>query len=277
MKRLLKYRIDIKDTWDKIKAERKGKPKITYDREFFKKLSIDSSNIIKRNNYEYGKKAVEILKDNLEGFSNFNVLEIGTGAGTLTIPLAKEVKKVTAIEKSEMNIKLLKENLRENGIENVEIINADWNSIDIDDKFDLVVCSHFLWMVEDLEKHLEKMESLSKRYCSIIQPCGRDSIVKKIYEKILNKPYMGEFEPDADYFAYVILREWGRIVNVRYFDYTIERNLEEEIRYVASFIGRFREVDEEVIRDIESCLKEISDNEKFITKNRAVVLWWEVE
>ena len=277
MKRLLKYRIDIKDTWDKIKAERKGKPKITYDKEFFKKLSIDSSNIIKRNNYEYGKKAVEILKDNLEGFSNFTVLEIGTGAGTLTIPLAKEVKKVTAIEKSEMNIKLLKENLRENGIENVEIINADWNSIDIDDKFDLVVCSHFLWMVEDLEKHLEKMESLSKRYCSIIQPCGRDSIVKKIYEKILNKPYMGEFEPDADYFAYVILREWGRIVNVRYFDYTIERNLEEEIRYVASFIGRFREVDEEVIRDIESCLKEISDNEKFITKNRAVVLWWEVE
>jgi ubiquinone/menaquinone biosynthesis C-methylase UbiE len=277
MKRLLKYRIDIKDTWDKIKAERKGKPKITYDKEFFKKLSIDSSNIIKRNNYEYGKKAVEILKDNLEGFSNFTVLEIGTGAGTLTIPLAKEVKKVTAIEKSEMNIKLLKENLRENGIENVEIINADWNSIDIDDKFDLVVCSHFLWMVEDLEKHLEKMESLSKRYCSIIQPCGRDSIVKKIYEKILNKPYMGEFEPDADYFAYVILREWGRVVNVRYFDYTIERNLEEEIRYVASFIGRFREVDEEVIKKIESYLKEISDNEKFITKNKVVVLWWEIE
>ena len=79
MKRLLKYRINIKDTWDKIRSERKGKPKITYDREFFKKLSIDSSNIIKRNNYECGKKAVEILKENLEGFSNFTVLEIGTG------------------------------------------------------------------------------------------------------------------------------------------------------------------------------------------------------
>ncbi|EHP89091.1 class I SAM-dependent methyltransferase [Methanotorris formicicus] len=279
MKRMLKYRINIKDTWKKIKSERKGKPKVTYDNEFFKKLSDDFSNRIKQRNYEYGRKSVEILKENLEGFDNFNVLEVGTGPGTLTIPLAKNVKKVVGVDISKMNIEHLKENLKENNIKNVEIINEDWDSIDIGrfDKFDLVVCSHFFWMVDDLEKHLEKMEYLSKKYCSIIQPCGRDNIVKEIYEKILDKPYMGEFEPDADYFAYVILREWGRLVEVRYFDYTIERNLEEEIRYVASFIGRFKEVDEKVKEKIKNYLIEKSEDGKFIVNNKVAVMWWECE
>ena len=69
--------------------------------------------------------------------------------------------------------------------------------------------------MRDLEKHLKKMEKASRKYCAVIQPAGRDSIVKELWTEITGKEYRGEFDPDADYFAYLVLRQWGRLVNVR--------------------------------------------------------------
>jgi hypothetical protein len=118
------------------------------------------------------------------------------------------------------------------------------------------------------------MENSSKKYCAIIQPCGRDGIVKEAFEKICNQKYSGQFEPDADYFAYVILREWRRLASVRYFDYTLERNLEEETRYVSGLIGRYIEVNQAANERIRDYLLSKSENGKYVEKNKAVVMWW---
>jgi len=140
--------------------------KIRYDPKFRAKFADDYSEQAKYNNYEYEREVVEALSDVLD--KDFEVLEIGAGPGTLTIPLAEKVKN----------------------------------------------CSHFLWQVKDIEKHLMKMEN-SSNYCAVIQPAGRDSMVKEMWTKITGRSYKGEFDPDADYFAYLILREWGRLVNVK--------------------------------------------------------------
>ncbi|MBL7156098.1 MAG: ribosomal RNA small subunit methyltransferase A [Candidatus Pacebacteria bacterium] len=59
------------------------------------------------------------------------ILEIGAGIGTLTKELAKNAKKVIAIEKDKRLIKLLKENLKE--FNNVYVINNDVLKTDIRD------------------------------------------------------------------------------------------------------------------------------------------------
>jgi len=51
------------------------------------------------------------------------VLEIGSGIGNLTIELAKEVKKVVAVEKDPKMVEILKETLKD--YENVEIVEGD--------------------------------------------------------------------------------------------------------------------------------------------------------
>ena len=208
----------------------------------------------------------------LEG--DFQVLEIGSGPGTLTIPLSKAVKRITAVEFSEVNLKHLKENLREEKITNVEIINKNWQRVsddEIKEKFNLVVCSHFLWQMEGISKHLKKMEIASRKYCALIQPASRDQIVTGIFAELLHRPYTGEFEPDADYFAYVILREWGRLINVSHFDYTFKFDLEEAVRYIASYVGKFIEVDQKVADKIKIYL---SGNGPYRVGNQAVVMWW---
>ena len=274
----LKHHINWQDTWNKMREERVGKPKVSYDDAFFKKSAQDFSQRVKSNDYEFGRKATQILKQILDHDSE--VLEIGTGPGTLTIPLATMVKKIVGIEFSERNLAQLKANLKDNGLNNVEIVQENWentNDDEIKDKFDLTVCSHFLWQIEDIERLLKRMENASKKYCAIIQPCGRDEIVKEIFELLCSQKYTGQFDPDADYFAYVILREWGRLVNIGHFEYTFERGLEEEVRCVAGFTGKFIEIDQDVKKKIEGYLLNISKNGMYVEKNQAVVMWWQPE
>ena len=68
-------------------------------------------------------------RDQIIGFGNITkkdvVLEIGTGIGTLTIELAKKAKKVIAIEQDKKICEILANRLKEEKIDNVELINDD--------------------------------------------------------------------------------------------------------------------------------------------------------
>jgi len=270
----LKYSIKWQDVWKNMRSEKIKKPKVTYDQDFSRKSAKDFSNRCKWNDYELGRKVVKFLSNILK--DDFEVLEIGPGPGTLTIPLSKKVKKITCVDASKMNLEFLRKNASKKDVKNIELVNDYWEKIEIRNKFDLVVCAHFLWMIEDLEKHLERMECFSKKHCAIIQPCGRDKVVRKAFEEICKEEYKGQFEPDADYFAYVILREWGRLLDVRHFEYFFELSLEEGIRYIAGFLGKFIEVNEGIANKIRKFL--ISEvDETWKVRNRVTVMWWKVK
>ena len=68
-------------------------------------------------------------RDQIINFGNINkddvILEIGTGIGTLTIELAKKAKKVIAIEQDSNICKILAKRLKDEKIDNVELINDD--------------------------------------------------------------------------------------------------------------------------------------------------------
>ena len=271
-RRELKYRINWRDAWKKMRRERMKKLRVTYDDKFFEKSDDDFSNRYKSNDYESGRGVVNLLGDILN--KDLEVLEIGPGPGTLTIPLSERVKNIVCLEASPVNIRLLQNNLHEKNITNYELINEYWEKAEIEGSYDLVVCSHFLWQVDDLERHLERMEEFSRKYCAIVQPCGRDEIVKKAFTEICGERYVGQFEPDAEYFAYVILREWSRLVGVRYFEYSFKLNLEEGIRYIASYLGKFIEVDDLVAGKIKEIIL-TEAGETWVVKDQAAVMWWE--
>ena len=277
-KRNLKYRINWRDAREAILRERICGPKLRFDPDITTKAASDFSKRIQEGEYEYGRKTAEIFSNFLNPSSE--VLEIGPGPGTVTVPLSKRVKKITAVDLSLRNIAHLEENLREESCDNVEVIHTNWLRTDdeaLRDRYDLVFCSHFLWMIPDLEEHLAKMENASRRYCAIVQPAGRGDLVKEVYSRITGREYGGEFEPDGDYFAYVILREWGRLLDVTHFSFTNTMTLEEKVRSTASFIGRFVEVDEGVAERIRDLILPHADEDgRFVETNNVVVMWWEV-
>ena len=68
-------------------------------------------------------------RDQIINFGNINkddvILEIGTGIGTLTIELAKKAKKVIAMEQDSNICKILAKRLKDEKIDNVELLNED--------------------------------------------------------------------------------------------------------------------------------------------------------
>ena len=73
-------------------------------------------------------------RDQIVGFGDITgediVLEIGTGIGTLTIELAKRAKRVIAIEQDQKICEILTQRLRDEKIDNVELINDDALKVD---------------------------------------------------------------------------------------------------------------------------------------------------
>ncbi len=102
--------------------------------------------------------------------SQFRVLDIGSGPGTLALPLAPLVAEITAIEPGKGMAELLKENMRKKGITNITCIEKRWEDVDIgrdlDAPYDLVLSSLALTM-EDLRASLAKMDAASSRYVHV--------------------------------------------------------------------------------------------------------------
>ena len=73
-------------------------------------------------------------RDQIIGFGDITkndvVLEIGTGIGTLTIEIAKKAKRVIAIEQDAKICKILAKRLKDEKIDNVELINDDALKVD---------------------------------------------------------------------------------------------------------------------------------------------------
>jgi len=75
---------------------------------------------------------------------DFKVLEIGCGAGRLTVPIAKRVQSVVAVDISPKMIEASQKYAREEGIDNIEFIHLPWEKIRegyeaFYQKFDLVI------------------------------------------------------------------------------------------------------------------------------------------
>ncbi len=166
-----------RELWESKQGERAGASlKGGPAPEYWGKLAEDFSQWNKSNEYEYGRKAIEAIQEIMS--PDFEALDIGAGPGTLAIPFAKMVRRMAAIEPSTGMIERLMRDAREEGVENIEVINKSWQGVndpDIRKRFDIVACSHLLWQFEDVERQLERMEAASRGYCCVVHPACNET------------------------------------------------------------------------------------------------------
>lgn len=76
--------------------------------------------------------------------SNDTVLDIGCGPGTLAIPLAKQVKVVTAMDFSDRMLEIVSERAMKNKLNNINIVNNNFGKLEPEKdlkQHDIIICS----------------------------------------------------------------------------------------------------------------------------------------
>ena len=82
--------------------------------------------------------------------SEHTLIDVGGGAGRLALPLALRCRRVTVVEPSESMQSELREGAREAGIDNLTIVDSNWEDADLDPA-DLVLCAHVMYGVVDVD------------------------------------------------------------------------------------------------------------------------------
>jgi SAM-dependent methyltransferase len=99
----------------------------------------------------------------IEAQKDWTVLDVGAGAGSMTIPLARRCKRVTVVEPSKTMVKILNRNLNKEGLDNVEIINTRWEDAPDDIEIHDVIIAAYSLMIDDIEKAVLRMNRLARR------------------------------------------------------------------------------------------------------------------
>ncbi len=116
------------------------------------------------------------------------VLEIACGTGPYTLRMAPRVAEVVAVDISGKMLERLKQKAREEGLDNIQAIQADWFSYQPQGRFTLVFAA--MTPVLNFVETVERMLKLSERYLVLVHWAGmRENLLyRKIHETIFGRP-----------------------------------------------------------------------------------------
>ena len=145
------------------------------------------------------------------------VLDVGCGEGSVTIPIAKRVKKVIGIDSSPKMLEYLEKRAGENNIDNIETILKPIEEIRYDEigDVDVVVCSRSLNGIIPIDEVLLELDKIANKYVFITIFGPENKKIEKDFDKELG--IKTEDFPDYNYF-FNILFNLGIYANVERFD-----------------------------------------------------------
>lgn len=127
---------------------------------------------------------------------SFTVLDIGSGPGTLAIPLAKKVHSVTAIDFSPGMLDTLQDIAREEQVDNIRTVQCAWED-DWQEKglqpHDIAIASRSMG-VKDLPAALGKIDSYATRYVFLTDRIGSTPFEEGAFAAVGRS-----FSPGPDY------------------------------------------------------------------------------
>lgn len=136
------------------------------------------------------------------------VLDIGSGPGTLSVPLTKEGCSVTVVEPSISMIKVMRKYMETSGVSGIREINSTWEDAKLSEigKHDYAVASLSL-MMGDIKNSLAKMNDAAEKEVHLfwfLTPPSKSRGNIDLWPKIHGEPYC--HEPTADLLWNVLFR-----------------------------------------------------------------------
>jgi SAM-dependent methyltransferase len=216
-----------------------------------------------------GVRRARKIVDLLPIVGDTTILEIGSGPGTLTIPLAKAAKQVTAVDPSRGMLSLLKENANQAGLMNIRTIHAKWEDVELQrdiEGHDIVIASYALAMPE-LRQALVKMHeaTLKAVYLYWYADDRSDSVYSDLWPMLFHGETYIHF-PDYIYVVNILylLGIYANTEIVEDISYAYFSSLDEAVEYWKQNFGIVSPKQTNIIREYLS--------EKLVKKSNAFLL-----
>lgn len=221
------------------------------------------------------KAALPVILSRTEDAKTF--LDIGSGCGTLAIPLAKAGKRVTALDSSPAMIEILKDDIRKQNIKNITPVLAKWGEAELK-PHDAILCSNVPVLLGEPAEFIKSIEGLYRKAAFIIENADPNSdkfYYRELYPLLFNRPF-GE---RSDYLkTYKALHGLGIFANVEIIDYDFDQpfeSIEEAVEFWKEYIGI---VTEEHDRKLTEFLSKKLVRKKGLLfarfHKKSAIMWW---
>ncbi len=223
---------------------------------------------------------IELLLSHLPLDENMTVLDVGSGPGTLALPIAKKVRSVTALDFSPGMLNILQDIAKENNQNNIRTVECawedDWTKKNIS-QHDVAIASRSM-NVENLAEAITKLNAHASKYVFIT-----DRISPTPFDPLLFKALGRNFESGPDYiYTLNILYTMGIHPNVSIIQLEHELHFENIDQALQSYTWMVKDLTghEEVLlkRYLEN--KSIQDDNGQIVIHRDppprwTLIWWD--
>jgi SAM-dependent methyltransferase len=185
----------------------------------------------------YPQKALERIIPRLSGINS--LLDVGAGTGALSLPLARVVKRVSALEPSVAMARVLERKAARQGLENVRIINSAWGEAKLA-RHDALLIASVPSVLDDLGKFLKEAAAVVNKAFFLIQGAGGEEH-KFFFEQLYPLIFKREFTKRGDYLNTVMrLRQLGVLADVEIFSYRFDqkfKDMEEAVDFWKEHLG----------------------------------------
>ena len=96
-----------------------------------------------------------------------SVLDVGAGTGRFSLALAPLAEHITAVEPSAAMMDFLCRDVSDKGLRNISYVQTTWQEAPDNLQADIVICSHVLYPIRDIEPFLLKLQKATHQGCYI--------------------------------------------------------------------------------------------------------------
>jgi len=205
---------------------------------------------------------------------DWSVLDVGCGPGTLALPLAEQVRHVSAMDFSRKMLELLERQARKKGQTNIQTLHCawrdDWQKQGIS-RHDVAIASRSL-SVPDLKEALLKLTGQARELVAVTDRVGHGPFDADAFTAIGRT-----IESGPDYIYTVnLLHQMGYLPRVDYIE------LERELRYadleeaLQSYLWMFRDISKDEKNRLQKYLLSITssaDDGSVVLQRPQPVVW----
>jgi SAM-dependent methyltransferase len=248
----------------------------------------------KKKNSDWDKRAASFAQRNLDSpfvaqclsriqtEPEWTVLDVGSGPGTLAIPLANKVRRVTAVDYSAAMLGELDKRAREEGKDNITTVKGswtdDWQALGIA-RHEVAIASRSL-SVDDLKGALRKLNEYATRAVYVVDRVGAGPFDPDLFAAIGR-----DFDPGPDYiFTVNILYTLGIHARVDFISLDHKRTYgsrEEALQSYRWMVDDLTAPEEERLAAyVDARLRRTADNSWQLARQtppRWALIWWQIK